>query len=243
MAVVPMTFKETEKDDFESILISIYSYIALIMFILPMYSFILRIQIDKQSGVKRHLAIVGLSYNAQNLAMFISYTIQMTLISTALTGTMYIGGLFPKSFHESGFLLFSFSWIQGVSNFGFIVMICSLLPQDMYPKLAAKWGTLIYFGSSFADFTIQKPAVAEFDKIMMSLLFPTLATARASRNLCIYEYVPGGPGLSWDNIWVSYHNYRIGTYFSVMIYALIFHFSIGMLFEKYGSVPEIVRNI
>jgi hypothetical protein len=47
MAIVPMTFKETEQDDFENILISIYSYIALIMFILPMYSFILRIQLDK----------------------------------------------------------------------------------------------------------------------------------------------------------------------------------------------------
>jgi hypothetical protein len=113
----------------------------------------------------------------------------------------------------------------------------------MYPKLAAKWGTLIYFGSSFADFTIQKPAVSELDKILMSLLFPTLATARASRNLCIYEYTPGGPGLSWDNIWVKYHNYRIGTYFLIMIYALILHFIIGLLFEKYGSVPEIIKNI
>jgi hypothetical protein len=85
--------------------------------------------------------------------------------------------------------------------------------------------------------------VAEFDKLMMSLLFPTLATARASRNLCYYEYTPGGPGLAWDNIWVSYHNYRIGTYFVVMIYALVLHFSIGMLFEKYGSVPEIARIV
>ena len=121
-------------------------------------------------------------------------------------------------------------------------MVCSLLPQDMYPKLAAKWGTLIYFGSAFADFTIQKPAVSEFDKTKMSLLFPTLATARASRNLCIYEYTPGGPGLAWDNLWVKYHNYRIGTYFVVMVYALVLHFLIGMLFEKYGSAPEIFRS-
>jgi len=33
-------------------------------------------------------------------------------------------------------------------------MIVALLPETMYPKLAAQWGTLIYFGSTFADFTI-----------------------------------------------------------------------------------------
>ena len=43
MATVPMIFKQVDRDDFESVMISIYSYIALIMFILPMYSFILRI--------------------------------------------------------------------------------------------------------------------------------------------------------------------------------------------------------
>ena len=80
------------------------------------------------------------------------------MISVAIIFTMYFGGLFPHSFENSPFLLFMFTWLQGFSNFGFIIMICSLLPQDMYPKLAAKWGTLIYFGSAFADFTIQKPA-------------------------------------------------------------------------------------
>ena len=73
MAIVPMQYKYAEKDDFEDVLIAIYSYIVLILFILPMYSFILRIQVEKQSGIKRHLSIVGLSFKAQTLAMFISY--------------------------------------------------------------------------------------------------------------------------------------------------------------------------
>lgn len=63
------------KDDFENVLKSIYSYIAIIIYILPMYSYILRQQIDKQSGIKRHLAVIGLSTSAQNLAMFVSYTV------------------------------------------------------------------------------------------------------------------------------------------------------------------------
>ena len=113
----------------------------------------------------------------------------------------------------------------------------------MYPKLAAKWGSLIYFSSSFFDFTIQKIGIAESTKIIMSLAFPTLSVARASRNLAVHEYTPGGEGLDYnDTLLEPYHNYRIITYFGVMIYALVFHFMIGMLFENYGSVPEIINH-
>ena len=76
--------------------------------------------------------------------------------------------------------MFLFTWTQGVCNFGFIVMIVNLLPQNMYPKLAAKWGSLIYFSSSFFDFTIQRIGISEQTKVLMSLLFPTLSLARAS---------------------------------------------------------------
>ena len=44
-------------------------------------------------------------------------------------------------------------------------------------------------------------------------------------------------------MWETYHNFRISVYFGIMLWALVFHFSIGMLFERYGSVPEIIRNI
>ena len=156
---------------------------------------------------------------------------------------MYLGGLFPNSYENSKFLMFMFTWVQGVSNFGFIVMIVNLLPHNMYPKLAAKWGSLIYFSSSFADFTIQKIGISEWTKVRMCLLFPTLSVARASQNLAIFEYTPGGTGLNYDEtLFEPYHNFRILSYFFIMLYSLVFHFSIGMLFLKYGSVPEIIRN-
>ena len=87
------------------------------------------------------------------------------------------------------------------------------------------------------------PGIDERTKTVMSIIFPNLATARASRNLCTFEYIPGGSGLNYhDTLWAPYHNYRIITYYLVMIFAFFFHLSIGMLFEKYGSVPEIIRN-
>ncbi len=130
-----------------------------------------------------------------------------------------------------------------MSNFGFIIMTSALLPRNMAPKIAAKWGTLIYFGSTFGDFMIQKPAVDESKKVILSLIFPNLATARASRSLCLFEYSGGGTGLNFnDTLWIEYHNYRIITYFLVMIYAFVLYSIVGLLFEKYGSVPEIIYN-
>lgn len=232
------------KDDFEDVLKSIYSYIALITFILPMYTFVLRMQIEKQQGMKKHLSIIGLSYKAQYLAEFVSYTAHITLITAGIFLVMLFGGLFPKSMANSKVLMFAFIWIQGVSNFGFIVMIVNLLPHNMYPKLAAKWGSLIYFSSSFVDFIIFKIGIAEVTKIKMCLLFPTLAVARASKNLAIYEYTPGGPGLNFNQtLFEPYHNFRMISYFAIMLYALVVHFLIGMAFERYGSLPEILKNL
>jgi hypothetical protein len=112
----------------------------------------------------------------------------------------------------------------------------------MYPKLAAKWGSLIFFGSSFVDFTIQKHGIPEIKKTIMSFIFPTLATTRAFQNTVIHEYTPGGTGLDWDStLFEPYHNYRVCTYFYVHFCAFFLHLSIGMLFEKYGSVPEIIK--
>jgi len=58
-------------------------------------------------------------------------------------------------------------------------MMSALLPSKMHPKMAATWATLIYFGTTYADFTINKHGITEFKKIVMALLFPTLASARA----------------------------------------------------------------
>ena len=67
----------------------------------------------------------------------------------------------------------------------------------------------------------------------MSFIFPNLATVRASRNLVIFEYNPGGGGLDWQQLWVSYQNYMIGTFFVVMVWALVSQFTIGYHIEKY----------
>ena len=67
----------------------------LIIYLLPMYTYILRMQKEKQQSMKRHLEIIGLSFKAQYLAEFVSYTVHQTFITIGITLTMYFGGLFP----------------------------------------------------------------------------------------------------------------------------------------------------
>ena len=111
----------------------------------------------------------------------------------------------------------------------------------MYPKLAGMWGALLFFGTTFADFMVQKSGVSETKKIIVSLMFPNVAIARANRNLAQFEYKPGGHGLSFnETLFESLDNYRISTYFLVMTFALVSQMLIGFLFEKYGSLNEII---
>ena len=65
------------------------------------------------------------------LAMFTSYCFQVTMISGFTNSVMYFMGLFPKSYANSFLLMFLFMWVQGISNFGFIIMMSAILPKNM----------------------------------------------------------------------------------------------------------------
>jgi len=75
----------------------------------------------------------------------------------------------------------------------------------MYPKLAAKWGTLMYFCSAFIDLIIKRSGIPEYIKILMAMLFPNLATTRACFSLVVFEFNPNGNGLGWDETLFGKH--------------------------------------
>lgn len=53
----------------------------------------------------------------------------------------------------------------------------------------------------------------------MSFIFPNLAIARATRNLCVFEYNPSGVGLNFENLFEIFQNYRIINFYYVMPFA------------------------
>jgi len=71
---------------------------------------------------------------------------QVTLITSGVFFTIKFGGMFERTMSKNPSMLFWYFWVQGLQSFGFVVMISTLLPEKMYPKISAKWGTLIYFG-------------------------------------------------------------------------------------------------
>jgi len=60
-------------------------------------------------------------------------------------------------------------------------------------------------------------------------MFPNVAITRASRNLSLFEYNPGGDGLTRDTVFENFQNYRISTLYFVMIFALFTQTSLGMI--------------
>ena len=190
------------------------------------------------------MRILGLKNRSQTCALLIFYALRIGMITAGIIIVMWGGGLFEKSISNDLLLMFLFLWVQGFSAFGFVFMISELFPVSMFPKVAGMWGSLIYFGSTFADFTVQKTGIKESTKVIMSMLFPNIAIARANRNLVQFEYKPGGKGLSLeDTFFEPLDNYRISTFFLIMLYALVSQIFVGVLFEKYGTVSEIYNAL
>lgn len=60
----------------------------------------------------------------------------------------------------------------------------------------------------------------------------------------IFEYTSGSPGLYYnDCLWKPYHNFRIINYFFIMVYALVTHFMVGLVIERFGSLPGFFRYV
>jgi hypothetical protein len=153
---------------------------------------------------------------------------------------MHLGNFMPKTMGNSTSLLFFVFWLQGVANYGFIILVVNLMPRDMYPKLAAKWGTLIYFCSAFIDFTVKNPGISEWKKILVAMVIPNIATTRTSFNIVTYEWNVNGTGLGFDSTLFSrYMNWRVINYFPLLLWSFCLHLTIGMLLEHYGSANQI----
>ena len=135
---------------------------------------------------------------------------QVTIITLGVTLVMLVGGMFPRTLWANPHLFVLYLWMQGLQSFGFIIMVSTLLPSKMYPKIAAKWGTLIYFCQTFADFMTKKPYCPEAYKVAMGLIFPNTATAKAGITVVALDYKPGGVGLTLETMWQRHSNFTVG---------------------------------
>ena len=64
ISFLPMKIELISKSEFYTALQGIFPYIQIMMFLLPIYMHILRLQEEKQIGIQQHLHVLGLSYAA-----------------------------------------------------------------------------------------------------------------------------------------------------------------------------------
>jgi len=63
-SLAAMKLGDTPSNEFYNAFLGVFPYIQIVMFLLPIYMQILRLQEEKQLGVQRHLHVLGLSYTA-----------------------------------------------------------------------------------------------------------------------------------------------------------------------------------
>lgn len=150
-----------------------------LMYIMPLHRMIMRIVSEKQTKIREVMRMMGLSDINYWLSWFIFYTCIVTIISLVSTGI-----LCSNVFKYSNWgLIFIFFWGFGISLFGYIIFIQSLFTN---PRTASIVSILIYFFTSFADYAVNNNYLAEYRKILASIL-PTIAMSRAIANISVFE--------------------------------------------------------
>lgn len=189
-----------------------------LMYIMPIHRMIMRIVSEKYSKIREVMRMMGLSDTIYWLSWFIFYTIIVTIISIASTAII-CSKVFP---HSNWGLILLFFWLYGMSLFGYIIFIQSLFSV---PRTASIMSILIYFFTSFLDFTVNSSYLEEYRKILASIL-PTIGMARAISNISKYE--KAGIGLQTSNIFEVYRNYSVFTAYYMFIVGCVLSYLTGI---------------
>ena len=165
-------------------------FFLLLVYILPMYRLISNIVSEKESKARESMKMMGLTDFSYWLSWWVYYVIIVTIIS-ALVILVLSFNVFTYS--NRG-LIFLYIWIFGLSLFGLAVFLSAFFSKA---RVAAISGTLVYFGTSFADVTVSKPTVEMANKSLASLL-TTVAVSRGSEVLGKFE--TSGVGVQTFNL-------------------------------------------
>jgi len=84
---------------------------------------------------------------------------------------------------------------------------------------------LIYFFTSFLDYTVNDVYIPQYKKTLASIL-PTIAMSRSLALINVYE--SAGVGLQMSNIGEVYDNYQVSVAFYMFVIGLVLSTSTGL---------------
>jgi hypothetical protein len=209
--VMQMKLGTTKADSFDLIVEFLFPLAVTLMYIMPIHRMIMRIVSEKHTKIREVMRMMGLSDTTYWASWFVFYTIIVTIISL-LSTFMICFKVFP---HSNWLLIFLLFWLFGMSLFGYIMFIQSLFSV---PRTASIMSILIYFFTSFLDFTVNSAYIEQYRKIMASIL-PTIGMSRSLSNISRFE--KAGIGLHLDNLSEVYVNYSILSAYYMFILGMV----------------------
>jgi len=178
------------EDDFMSILVDMLPFFLLVMFIPPVYNMVFLIVKEKESKTRESMRMMGLKDTPYWLSWFLFFT----TINTVITTLAWIVLLFNVINYSQPFWWWFFFWLYGECVFGQIVFTQSLFTRSKFSGLFA---TLIFFGASLVNLTVQAESTGYYPKLAASLL-PQVAMCQIAT--VIAEYESTGVGVRWQNL-------------------------------------------
>lgn len=165
------------------------------------------------------MKMMGLTDSSYWLSWFTYYAILVTIITIIIT--LLIGRLIKTS----RTLMFVILWVYGYSLFGFSLMMQSLFTRA---RTAGGVATTIYFVSIFLDQVVNQPFHTYLQKTIASVVSPVAL----SRIFYVLTVAEGSRGLQWNNIGISYQNYKVSHGLIVMALSGVGFTLIGLYFDN-----------
>ena len=122
---------------------------------------------------------MGISESSYWISWFVFYIFGITVITTIMA---FLLTFFVFKYSQY-YLVFAILWLYGLSLFGYVVFVQALFTK---PTIASIFGSLLFFVSSFADIIVRDPNLAEYYKLLASIM-PSIAIQRCFNILAQLE--------------------------------------------------------
>jgi ATP-binding cassette subfamily A (ABC1) protein 3 len=210
------------EDDFGSVLVDMLPFFLLVMFIPPVYNLVFLIVKEKESRARESMRMMGMTDFPYWLSWFLFYS----AVNTAMVTLGWLTLVFNVITYSQSFWWWLFFWLYGECVFGQIVFTQSLFTRS---KFAGLISTLIFFGASLANLTLQSESTPYIKKMLVSLL-PQVAMCQIAT--VIAEYESTGVGIRWQNLNSPYLNYTYEEGMGMLVIDLVLFVVLGLWLDK-----------
>lgn len=210
------------EDDFSTVLVTALPFFLLVMFIPPVYNMVFLIVKEKESKTRESMRMMGLTDFPYWLSWFVFYSALNTVITTLAWFTL----LFNVINFSQPFWWWLFFWTYGECVFGQIIFIQSFFTRS---KFAGLFATLLFFGASLVNLTVQNESTTHFKKLLASLLPQVTMCQMAS---VIAEYESTGVGVRFQNLDIPYLNYTYLEGLYMLYFDLVLYVALGLWLDK-----------